>query len=163
LDKSQAQYKSWHDKHRVDHQFQVGDQVWIHINKEILKGEGNKFKPIHYGPFNILEKSGTNAFHLDLPPYMHIYLVVNVENLKFFGPPIIMDQYEEVSIPLVDEFSPEYLDELKEDIILDRRMGNSRRGDADYIRVGLKGTHPSKEKWIEKDKVRELFPHLSID
>jgi hypothetical protein len=163
LEKSQAQYKARHDKHRVDHQFQVGDQVWLHISKERLKGEGKKLKPIRYGPFTILEKSGTNAFRLDLPPYMQIYSVVNVENLKLFEPPMIMDQGEEVSLPSVDEFSPEYLDELKEDIILDRRTRTSCRGDVDYLRVGLKGTHPSKAKWIEKDKVRELFPHLPVD
>jgi hypothetical protein len=34
LEKSQAQYKARHDKHRVDHQFQVGDRVWLHISKE---------------------------------------------------------------------------------------------------------------------------------
>jgi hypothetical protein len=55
------------------------------------------------------------------------------------------------------------LDELKEDIILYKRMRTSCRGDVDYIRVGLKGTHPSKAKWIEKDKVRKLFPHFSVD
>jgi hypothetical protein len=110
-----------------------------------------------------LEKSSTNAFHLDLPPYMHIYSVVNVENLKHFEPPMIMDQGEEVSLPLVDEFSPDYLDEMKEDIILDRKTRTSHRGDVNYLRVGLKGTHPSKEKWIEKDKVRELFPHLPVN
>jgi hypothetical protein len=37
------------------------------------------------------------------------------------------------------------------------------RGDVGYLRVGLKGTHPRKEKWIEKDKVRGLFPHLYVD
>jgi hypothetical protein len=94
---------------------------------------------------------------------MQIYSVMNVENLKIFELPMIMDQDEEVSIPSVDEFAPEYLDELQEDIILDRRTRTSRRGDIDYLRVGLKGTHPSKAKWIEKDKVRELFPHLPID
>jgi hypothetical protein len=62
LEKSQAQYKARHDKHIVDHQFQVGDQVWLHINKDRLKGEGKKLKPIRYGPFTILEKIGTNAF-----------------------------------------------------------------------------------------------------
>jgi hypothetical protein len=98
-----------------------------------LKGEGKKLKPIRYGPFTILDKSGTNAFRLDLPPYMQIYLVVNVENSKLFEPPMIMDSGEEVSIPSVDEFAPEYLDELKEDIILDRRTRTSRRGDVDYI------------------------------
>jgi hypothetical protein len=46
---------------------------------------------------------------------------------------MIMDQDEEVSIPSVDEFAPEYLDELQEYIILDRRMRNSRRRDVDYL------------------------------
>jgi hypothetical protein len=163
LEKIQAQYKARHDKHGVDHQFQVGDQVWLHNSNERLKSEGKKLKPIRYGPFTILEKSGTNVFCLDIPAYMKIYSVVNVENLKLLEPPIIMDQGEEVSIPSVDEFSHEYLDELKEDIILDRRTRTSRRGDVDYLRVGLKGTHPSKAKWIEKNKVRELFPHLYVD
>jgi hypothetical protein len=91
LDKSQAKYKARHDKHRVDHQFQVGDRVWLHIRKERLKVEGKKIKPIRYGPFTILEKSDTNAFRLYLPPYMHIYSVVNVENWKLFEPPMIME------------------------------------------------------------------------
>jgi hypothetical protein len=128
-----------------------------------LNGEGKKLKPIRYGPFTILEKSGTNAFRLDIPPYMQIYSVVNVENLKLFEPPMIMHWDEEVSIPSVDEFAPDYLDELRKYIILDRRTRTSRRGDVDYLRVGLKGTHPSKAKWIEKDKVRGLFPHLPVD
>ena len=64
---------------------------------------------------------------------MQIYSVLNVKNLKLFEPPMIMDQDEEVSIPSVDEFSPEYLDELKEDIILDRRTRTSCRGDVDYL------------------------------
>ena len=64
LEKSQEKYKSRHDKRRVDHQFQVGDRVWLHITKERMKGEGKKLKPIRYGPFEILEKIGTNVFSL---------------------------------------------------------------------------------------------------
>jgi hypothetical protein len=92
LEKSQAQYKARHKKHQMDHHFQVGDRVWLHINKDRLKGEGKKLKPIRYGPFTILEKIGTNAFRLDIPPYMQMYSVVNVENLKLYEPPMIMDQ-----------------------------------------------------------------------
>jgi hypothetical protein len=149
-------------KHRVDHHFQVVDQVWLHFKKYRLKGEGKKLKPIRYGPFTILEKIGTNAFRLDLQPYMQIYLVVNIENLKLYEPPMVMDQREIVSVPSVDKFSLEYLDELIEDIILDKTMRNSHRGDVEYIQVGLKGTHPSKSRWIEKEKAREKFPHLPI-
>jgi hypothetical protein len=162
LEKIQAQYKAWHDKQRVDHHFQVGDQVWLHNNNERLKGEGKELNPIHYEPFTLLEKHGANAFRLYIPPYMHIYSVVDVENLKYFDPPMIMDQDEEVSIHSVDEFSHEYLDDLKEDINLDKRTRTSHMGDVDYLRVGLNSTLPSKEKWIEKDKVREIFPHLYV-
>ena len=36
LEKSQAKYKVRHDKHRVDHHFQIGDKVWLTINKDRL-------------------------------------------------------------------------------------------------------------------------------
>ena len=54
LEKSQAKYKARHDKHRIEHNFQVGDQVWLYITKEKMHCEGEKLKPIRYGPFKIL-------------------------------------------------------------------------------------------------------------
>ena len=51
LEKSQGKYKERHDKHHVDHKFHVGEEVWLHISKERLQGEGKKLKPICYGPF----------------------------------------------------------------------------------------------------------------
>lgn len=63
-----------------------------------LQGEGKNLKPIFYGPFNILEKVGNNAFKLDLPSYMQIYSVVNVENLILYEPILIEDQGENVQI-----------------------------------------------------------------
>ena len=106
LENSQSWHKTQHDKHRVDHQFQVGDKVWLHINKDRMKGEGKKLTPIQYGPFTILENIRDNAFHLDLPAYMQMYSVVNVYNLKLYEPPFIMDTKEVAQIPIVDDFSP---------------------------------------------------------
>ena len=160
LEKSQDKYKVRHDKHRTNHKFKVGDSVWLHINKERLTGEGKKLKPIRYGPFQILEKIGNNAFRLDLPPYMQIYSVVNVENLRLYEPPMIVDHDDSNIMPSIDDFAPEYLDELQEDIILDRKVRTSRRGDIEYLRVGFKGMHPNKAKWMETGKVREKYPHL---
>ena len=82
-------------------------------------------QPIQYGPFTILEKIGNNAFRLDFPIYMQMYSVVNVENLKLYEPPLIMDTEEVGTVPIVDDFSPKYLKELPEDIILDRRTRTS--------------------------------------
>ena len=106
LDKSQSIYKERHEKHWVDHKFQVGDEVWLYVRKERLQGEGKKLKPIRYGPFKILEKIGTNAFKLDFPPYIQIYSVINVENLRLFEPPLIDDQGDHVQLPSIDNFSP---------------------------------------------------------
>jgi hypothetical protein len=62
-----------------------------------------------------------------------MYSVVNVENLKLYEPPMIMDEDEGVQVPTVDDFDPEYLDELQEDVILDRRMRTSQQGDVEYL------------------------------
>ena len=159
-EKSQAKYKICHDKHLVDHQLQVGDQVWLYISKDRLNGEGKKLKPIRYGPFKIVESIRNNAFRLDLTPYMCIQLVVNVENMKLYEPPMIIDLEEDTKIPIVDDFAPEYMNELQEDTILDRNILSSRCGDVEYIRVGLKGIDPSKARWMEIKRVRELYPHL---
>ena len=128
-----------------------------------MKGEGKKLKPIRYGPFEILEKIGTNAYRLNLPPYMQIYSVVNVENLKLYDPPMIMDEETNIQIPLVDDMAPKYMNELQDDVILDRNVRTSQRGNAEYLRVGLKGVHPRKSRWMEIGKVRDLYPHLHTE
>jgi hypothetical protein len=79
------------------------------------------------------------------------------------GERINNDHGEHIQIPSIDDFSPEYLTELHEDTILNRRMRTSKRGNVEYLRVGLKGTNPSKTKWIEVGRVRELYPDLQID
>lgn len=81
----------------------MGDRVWLQLNKERLQGPGKKIKALRYGPFEILEKVGDNAYRLSLPPYMCIYLVVNVEN---------------VILPSVGGLAPDAEAELKEDIVL---------------------------------------------
>lgn len=90
-----------------------------------MKGEGKKLIAIRYGPFTILTKIGDNSFHLDLPAYIKIYLVVNVEKLKLYEPPLIMDIEEVAQIPIVNDFASEYLDKLPKEIILDRKTRTS--------------------------------------
>ncbi len=125
-----------------------------------MQGEGKKLKPIRYGPFRILEKIGENAFHLHLPAYMLIYSVVNEDCLRLFEPSLIEDPKEQSQLPSIDDLLPEYLNELKEDTVLDRKVRTTCRGDVEYLRVGHKGSKPSSAKWIEIGQVRQLYPHL---
>ena len=76
---------------------------------------------------------------------------------------MIDDQGSDVQIPSIEYFSLEFLDELKEDTILDRRTRASKRGFGEVLttfELGLKGTKLSKAKWMEFAKVRELYHHL---
>jgi hypothetical protein len=67
----------------------MGDKVWFYINKEILQGPCKKIKALQYRTFEILENVGDNAYRLSLPPYMCIYSVVNVENIKLYEPSML--------------------------------------------------------------------------
>ena len=89
-------------------------------------------------------------------------VVVNVENLRLYEPPLIEYQRGNVQIPSIEYFSLEYLEELQQDTILDRRTRTSKRGNVEYLCVGLKGKNPSKAKWIEIGRVRELYPHMFV-
>jgi len=128
-----------------------------------MKGEGNKLRLIRYGPFTILEKIGDNAFCLDFLAYMQMYLVVNIEKLKLCEPPLIMDIEEVRKVPTVDDFAHEYLENLPEDIILYRKTKTSRQGYLEYLCIGFKEMHPNKACCMEKEKVREQFPHFPIE
>ena len=55
---------------------------------------------------------GENDFHLDLPTYMHIYSVVNVDYLRLFGPSLIEDPEEHSQLPSINDLLPKYLNEL---------------------------------------------------
>ena len=72
-------------------------------------------------------------FRLNLPPYMQIYSIVNVENLKLYEPPMIMDEETNIQIPSVDDLAPEYMKGLQDDVILDRNVRTSRRGNVEYL------------------------------
>jgi hypothetical protein len=81
--------KAFHGQHRIEKSYNVGDIVWLQLNKERLHGPSKKIKDLQYDPFEVLEKVGDNAYILNLPPYMHIYSIVNVENLKLYEPSML--------------------------------------------------------------------------
>ncbi|CAL2228946.1 unnamed protein product [Prunus armeniaca] len=66
---------------------------------------------------------GDNAFQLELPPYMHIYSVINGENLKLFEPSLLDDDLDEdTRLPSVDDLKIEREDPLQEDYILEHKV-----------------------------------------
>jgi hypothetical protein len=89
LQKANAKYKQRHDQHRVPHKFQVGDKVWLHLQKEHFTGPNRKLHPLHYGPYTITKVVGDNAFELIIPPFLGLHPVLNVDLLRPYFPPLL--------------------------------------------------------------------------
>jgi hypothetical protein len=74
-----------------------------------------------------MEKVGDKAYRISLPPYMHIFLVVNVDNLKLYEPSML-DQEEDQFLPSIYELVLDAHVDLKEDTILQNRSRTARQG-----------------------------------
>lgn len=57
-----------------------GEMVWLYLCKDRMQGYGKKLKLIRYGPFNISDRYGMDAFKLYLPACG--YTMVNLYNMK---------------------------------------------------------------------------------
>jgi hypothetical protein len=134
LKKSQEKYKDRHYQHKTKRTFRVGDKVWLQLDKERLHGPGKKIKAMRYGPFEVFEKVGVNAYKHNLPPYMHInYLppyihinsIVSVENLKLYEPSVL-DQKEEQVLPSIEDLTSDAQVELAEDTVLQKQSRTIR-------------------------------------
>ena len=66
----------------MQHNFQVGDKVWLHLQKEHLIGHHRKLHPLEYGSYTITKAIGDNAFELNIPPFLGLHLVFNVDHLQ---------------------------------------------------------------------------------
>ncbi|KAH9288500.1 hypothetical protein KI387_032617 [Taxus chinensis] len=93
-----------------------------------MQGKAKKLKSLRYGPFEILEQVGKNAFRLDLSPYMRMYLVLNVENLHLFEPSMLDQEEEGLLLLSIKALAPDSQLELEEDVVLQPKERTTQRG-----------------------------------
>jgi hypothetical protein len=85
--REQLQNRNQKYKIRVDQRireihFKVGDQVLVHLRKDIFpKGNYNKLKMKNIGPCKILRKFATNAYEIELPEEIGISPIFNVADM----------------------------------------------------------------------------------
>jgi hypothetical protein len=89
LQKSNEKYKQRHDQHWVPHKFQVGDKIWLHLQKECLKRPHRNLRPLRYGSYTITKAVGDNSFQLNIPPFLGLHPVFNVDLLRPYFPPLL--------------------------------------------------------------------------
>jgi len=84
---AQDMKKSYANQHSVHKEFQVGEHVYLRIKpkKSSLRiGSRAKFTPIYFWPFEILERIGTMAYRIALPPSVKVHSFFHVYLLKIY-------------------------------------------------------------------------------
>ena len=87
---AQSRQKSYADVRRRPLEFEVGDQVLLKVMPKrgvVRFGKRGKLSPRFIGPFEILERVGTVAYRLALPPSMSgVHEVFHVSMLRKYTP-----------------------------------------------------------------------------
>ena len=87
---AQSQQKSYADKRRQPLKFEVGDHVFFKVMPKrgvVRFSKRGKLSPRFIGPFEILERVGTIAYRLALPPSMSgVNEVFHISMLRKYNP-----------------------------------------------------------------------------
>jgi hypothetical protein len=134
LQKSNDKYKQHHDQHRVPHKFQVGDKVWLHLQKECLTGPHQKLHPLRYGLYTITKAMGDNSFALNIPPFLGLHLVFNVDLLRPYFPPLL-DTSDVAEQLKPTELNPDCIQQASSDHIVDTQIKGTRQQRLHLYRV----------------------------
>jgi hypothetical protein len=126
LQTSNDKYKQCHDQHRVPHKFHVRDKVWLHLQKERLTGPHRKLRPHSYGPYTITNTMGDNDFELNIPPFLGLHPMFNVDLLHPYFPPLLdtLDVVEQLT-PI--EINPDCTQHESNDKFVDTQIKGTRQ------------------------------------
>ena len=100
---AQSQQKSYADVRRRPLEFEVGDHVFLKVmlKRGVVRfDKRGKLSPRFIGPFEILERVGTVAYRLDLPPNMSgVHEVFYISMLRKYTPdPAHVVDWEQIEV-----------------------------------------------------------------
>ena len=106
---AQIRQKSYVDVRRRPLEFEVGDHIFLKVmpKRGVFKfGKCGKLSPRFIGPFEILERVGTVAYRLALPPNMSgVHEVFHVSMLRRYTPdPTHVMGWEEIEVDTYGTF-----------------------------------------------------------
>jgi hypothetical protein len=67
----------------------VGNKFWLHLQIERVTGTHQKLHPLCYGLYTITKAMGDNSFELNIPPFLGLHPVFNMDLLRPYFPPLL--------------------------------------------------------------------------
>nr|GEU38229.1 UvrD-like helicase, ATP-binding domain, P-loop containing nucleoside triphosphate hydrolase [Tanacetum cinerariifolium] len=159
LQASRERQKSYAVKRRKPLEFQVEDKVMLKVSpwKGVIHfGKREKLNPRYIGPFKILAKVGTIAYHQELPDELsRIHSTFHVSNLKR----CLSD--EPLAIPLDEIHVDEKLNFIEEPVeILDREVKRLKQSRILIVKVHWNSRRGPEYTWESEDQMQKKYHHL---
>ena len=156
--KAQSRQKSYADVQRRPLEFEVGDHVSLKVipKREVVRfGKRGKLSPRFIGPFEILERIGTVAYRLVLPPSM---TGVHVSMLRKYTPdPVHVVDWGQIEVNTDGTFEEGPV------CILDSRDQVLRSKTMSLVRVLWRHYGVEESTWECEDTMRATYPFLFRD
>nr|CAD1827564.1 unnamed protein product [Ananas comosus var. bracteatus] len=156
---AQSRQQSYADRRRRDIEFAVGDRVFLKVSpiRGVKRfGVRGKLSPRYIGPYEILERVGTVAYQLALPPKLaDVHNVFHVSNIrKYIHDPEHAMLYE----------PPELQEDLSYEefpvSVIAREVRKLRNREIPYVKVRWSNHDDREATWELEELMRKHHPHL---
>ena len=159
---AQSRHKSYADVRRQPLEFEVGDQVFLKVipKRGVVKfGKRDKLSSRFIGPFEILERVGTIAYRLALPPSMSdVHEVFHVSMLRRYIPdPVHVVDWGEIEVDTYETFEEGPV------CIMDSRDQVFRSKTVRLVIVLWQHRGVEESTWENEDTMRTTYSFLFKD
>ena len=159
---AQSRQTSYVDVRRRPLEFEVGDHVFLKVMPKrgvVRFGKRGKLSPRFIGPFEILERVGTVAYRLALPPSMSgVHEVFHVSMLRKYTPdPTHVVDWGQIEVDTDETFEEGPV------CIVDSRDQVLRRKTVRLVLVLWRHYGVEEYTWEREDTMRATYPFLFRD
>ena len=159
---AQSRQKSYADVRHRPLEFEVGDHVFLKVMPKrgvVRFSKRGKLLLRFIGPFEILERVGTVAYRLALPPSMSsVHKVFHVSMLRRYTPdPTHVVDWGEIKVDTDGTFEDGPM------CIMDSRDKVLRRKTVGLVRVLWRHRGVEESTWEREDMMRATYPLLFRD
>ena len=159
---AQSRHKSYADVRRRPLEFEVGDHVFLKVMPKrgvVMFGKRGNLSPRFIGPFEILERIGTVAYRLVLPPNMSgVHEVFHVSMLRKYTPdPAHVVDWGQIEVDTDGTFEEGPV------CVFDSRDQVLRRNTVRLVRVIWRHYGVEESSWEREDTMMATYLFLFRD